>query len=125
MFWDILPEISSTILWHENAIGSLINHFKYSRGAMIFSTHYRGIMKFLPLWNISNCPFPQYLLTTPLLNRIYFIYRTMVEVRECYGIFYLKYAHQLWLENAIGGLRIFFTYSRGAMIFSTHYRGII
>ncbi len=70
MFWDILPEICSSILWHENAIGVLRNLFKYSRRAMKLSTHQKRIMKFLPPWNISNCPYPQYLLTIPFQNII-------------------------------------------------------
>ncbi len=70
MFWDILPEICSSILWHENTIGGLRNIFMFSRGAMKCSTRYRGIMTFLPSWHISNFPSPQYLLTTPLPNRI-------------------------------------------------------
>ncbi len=70
IFWDNLPEICSSILWHENVIGGLRNLFMYSRRAMKFSTRYRGIMTFLPSWNISNCPSPQYLLTTLLPNRI-------------------------------------------------------
>ncbi len=39
IFWDILPEICSSIFWHENAIGGLRNLFMYLRGAMKFSTH--------------------------------------------------------------------------------------
>ncbi len=39
MFWDILPEICSSILWHVNAIEGLGNIFVYSRGDMKFSTH--------------------------------------------------------------------------------------
>ncbi len=69
MFSDILPEICSSTLWHENAIGGLRNLFPYSRGVMKFSTHYREIIKFLPSWNISNSPSPQYLLAKSLPNR--------------------------------------------------------
>ncbi len=32
MFWDILPEICSLIIWHENAIGCLRHLFMHSRG---------------------------------------------------------------------------------------------
>ncbi len=70
MFWYILPEICSSILWHENAIGDLRNLFMYLRRAMKFCTHQRGIVKFLSSWNISNNPSLQYLLTTPLPNII-------------------------------------------------------
>ncbi len=39
MFWDTLPEICSSIIWHENAIGGLRNLFTLSREAMkIFYT---------------------------------------------------------------------------------------
>ncbi len=77
-------KICSSILWHENVIGGLRNLFTYSRGAIKFSTHHRGIMNFLPSWNISNCPSSHYLLTTPSQNRISSIFyiQKRVEVRE-------------------------------------------
>ncbi len=82
MFWNILPEICLSILWHENAIGDLRNLFMYSRGAMTFSIYYRGIMKFLPSYNISNCPSPQYVVTTPLPNRISSIFYIQIKCRS-------------------------------------------
>ncbi len=44
--------------------------FRIWEGPWKCSTHYRGIMKFKSSWNISNCPYPQHLLTTPLPSRI-------------------------------------------------------
>ncbi len=75
MFWDIVPEICLSILWHQNVIGGLRNLFKYSRGAMKFSSHQRVIMKCLPSWNISSCPSPQYLLTPipHIISSIFYI----------------------------------------------------
>ncbi len=32
MYWDILPEICLSILWHENALWGLRNLFTYLRG---------------------------------------------------------------------------------------------
>ncbi len=62
--------IYSSILWRENAIGSLRILFVTSRGAMNIFYTLEGIMKFLPSQIISNQPSPQYLLTTPLPNII-------------------------------------------------------
>ncbi len=36
MFWDVQPEIYSSILWQENALGSLRNLLVHSGGAMKF-----------------------------------------------------------------------------------------
>ncbi len=72
--WDILTEICSSILWHENAIGGLRNLFTHSRRAMKISPPQREIMKFLASRNISTSPSTQYLLTTPLPNRINVLY---------------------------------------------------
>ncbi len=70
MFWDMLPEICSSILWHENNIGDLRNLFTHSGGVMGIFYVLEGDHEFLPSWNISNHPSPQYMLTTLLPNRI-------------------------------------------------------
>ncbi len=61
-------------------------------------------MKFLTSWIISNCPSPHYLLTTPLPNRnlVYVIYRTRLEVRQCYHssyVVYVSFSIAYYLEN--------------------------
>ncbi len=67
MFWCILPEICSPILWHENAIyrGFEKSFHAFKRGHDNVLHIRRGTS-----WNISNHSSQQYLLTTPLPNRI-------------------------------------------------------
>ncbi len=58
--WDILPEICSSALWHENIIGGLRNLFMYLR----------WVMNTFPIMEHFKLPLPTIFVTTPLPNRI-------------------------------------------------------
>ncbi len=80
--WNMLINIMA---WKCN--GEFVKSFyAFERGHENCLHIRRGIMKYLPSWNISSCPSPQYYKIEYL---VYFIDRTMVEVRECYHSSYV------------------------------------